>query len=314
MGLKTAVVFDCPSLDAKGGAFLSEWESQTTKELMALADFHPDKFFLASTRPFRRWPEVFEKKPGGPLKTEYEQDRQTLLKNLEGFDIALTMGVHAMFCVTGETKIDTFRGTHIDSPYVPGLQVVPTYAPFIYSRLNWADRPVVVSAMHKARARFEQTPRTIFIPECPADLYDFSTRYIKNQIVFDVETNVQTRITEFSLATTSSECLYVQLEDRAFQSIWSPEDELQIWLWLHFLACRKDIAWGFHNATYDLTYLDKYGIRPAGPVFDTMLRHHAYQPEMEKSLGFLASLYIPTAAWKHLRTKAKKDFNKAGAI
>jgi DNA polymerase I-like protein with 3'-5' exonuclease and polymerase domains len=77
---------------------------------------------------------------------------------------------------------------------------------------------------------------------------------------------------------------------------------------------RKDLAWGFHNATYDLTYLDKYGIRPAGHIFDTMLRHHAFQPELEKSLGFLASLYVPTRAWKHLRKQAKAAINKAGAI
>jgi DNA polymerase I-like protein with 3'-5' exonuclease and polymerase domains len=100
----------------------------------------------------------------------------------------------------------------------------------------------------------------------------------------------------------------------AFRSQWSERDELDIWLWLRFLADRKDLAWGFHNATYDLTYLDAYSIRPRGPIFDTMLRHHAWQPEWEKSLGFLASLHIPTRAWKHLRTKAKKDFNKTGAI
>lgn len=314
MGLRTALVLDCPSLDAENGKPLSAWEWTTTAELMKIAGFKPEKIFLASTKHFTKWPAVFTAKPGGPLKTEYEQDRQQLIKDLAGFDIALTMGVHAMFCLTGETKIDTFRGTHIDSPFVAGLQVVPTYAPFIYARLNWSERPVVISAMRKALKRFTSIDRRIFLPENTVDLYDFSTKYIKDEIVFDVETNVKCRITEFSIATSSTECLYVQLEDRNFNSIWSAEDELQIWLWLSFLASRRDVAWGFHNATYDLTYLDKYGIRPAGHIFDTMLRHHAYQPEMEKSLGFLSSLYIPTTAWKHLRTKAKKDFNKAGAI
>ena len=235
------------------------------------------------------------------------------LPDLQGYDMALTMGPHAMFCLTGETKIDTFRGTHIDSPYVPGLQVVPTYSPTIFARMAWAERPVVVSSMRKALRRYTDQDRTIYIPETLDDLQAFEA-HIGDQIVFDVETNKACRITEFSVAPSSSCCLYVHLEDRNYKSVWSEADELDIWLWLRFLAARHDLAWGFHNATYDLTYLDAYGIRPRGPIFDTMLRHHAWQPEWEKSLGFLASLHIPTRAWKHLRTKAKKDFNKGGSV
>lgn len=315
MGLKTALVIECPSIDAKPGTILSDWERQTTEELMRLAGFAPDVVLVASRSHFKKWGSLFVSgKPYGELTMLPAQDRQALLDKLAGYDIALTMGPHAMYCLTGETKIDTFRGTHIDSPFVEGLQVVPTYAPYIYARMNWSERPVVVSAMQKARSRFVDKPRQIFIPQNTADLYWFSTNYIHKQMAFDVETNRDTRITEFSIAPSSNECLYVQLEDRAFNSIWSEQAELEIWLWLHFLSMQTDLAWGFHNATYDLTYLDKYGIRPRGPIFDTMLRHHAWQPELEKSLGFLASLHVPTRAWKHLRTEAKKNFNKAGAL
>lgn len=313
--MRTALVIDWPSVDATGGAPLSEWEASTTKELMQLAGFKPDAVFVAYPKHTRKWGDLFlGGKPGGPLTAPAEAARKKLLADLQGFDIALTMGQHAMFCTTGETKIDTYRGTHIDAPEVPGLQVVPTYAPYIYARLNWSERPVVVSAMQKARKRYEDRPCTIYIPETPADLYAFSTQHIGGRIVFDVETNKNKRITEFSLATTSTVCLYVAIEDRAHNSVWSEQDELDIWLWLHWLASKPDLAWGFHNATYDLSYLWEYGIVPRGPIFDTMLRHHAYQPELEKSLGFLAALHVPTRAWKHLRTKAKNLYNKAGAI
>ncbi len=36
---------------------------------------------------------------------------------------------------------------------------------------------------------------------------------------------------------------------------------------------------------------------------DTMLMHHALQPEMEKGLGFLASLYTDELPWKFMRAK-----------
>ena len=313
--MKIALVVEWPSVDAPVNAAMSEWEWQVTEELMRLAGFKPDKILRAYPAYVHKWLTLFEGgKIGGTLTAGAQAAKEKLCKELEGYDIVLTLGQHAMFCLTGETKIDTYRGTHMDSPYVEGLQVVPTYSPVIYARMAWNERPVVVSAMRKATKRFADKDRIIYLPDCAADLYAFSTNEIKDQIVFDVETNKNCRITEFSIATSSTCCLYVQLEDRNFRSVWSEQEELDIWLWLWFLAQRKDLEWGFHNATYDLTYLNKYGIRPRGHIFDTMLRHHAYQPEWEKSLGFLAALHIPTRAWKHLRTKAKKDFNKAGSI
>lgn len=313
--MKIALVVDWPSIDAAPGGPLSEWEWKVTQELAQVSGLRIHSIHTAHRAFTAKWPTLFVGgKPGGPLTQLAEEDRTRLHAALQGYDMALTLGQHAMFCLTGETRIDIFRGTHIDSPFVPGLQVVPTYAPAIYARAAWNERPVGVAAMRKVQARYVDRDRTIHLPETIADLYAFSTQYIGNEIVFDVETNKSCRITEFSLATSSDRCLYVQLEDRAHKSIWSEQEEADIWLWLWYLAQRPDLAWGFHNATYDLTYLDAYGIRPKGHIFDTMLRHHAWQPEWEKSLGFLASLHIPTRAWKHLRTKAKKDFNKSGAI
>ncbi len=313
--MKIALVLDWPSVDAMTGHPLSEWEWKVTQELLGAAGLVPSGTFTAFRAYTAKWHTLFVgNKPGGPLTRLAQDDFVKLCADLQGYDMALTLGQHAMFCLTGETKLDTFRGTHMDSPFVKGLQVVPSYSPTIFARMAWAERPVVVSAMRKVKQRLANKDRTIFLPESVADLYDFATRYIKDEIVFDVETNKACRITEFSVATSSTECLYVQLEDRAYESIWSEQDERDIWLWLWYLAQRPDLGWGFHNATFDLTYLDAYGIKPKGPIFDTMLRHHAWQPELEKSLGFLASMHIPTRAWKHLRTKAKKEFNKAGSV
>lgn len=312
--MKIAFVVDWPSVDAPKDSILSTWETQVLTELSDAADIQPT-YMAAYGYHTKHQHTLFEgNKVGGTPLPHVAAARTKLHAALAGYDVALSMGSFALWALTGETKLDLYRGTHIDCPFVPGLQVVPTYSPSLVARLAWAERPIVLSAMRKAKSKFLDKPRTIYLPDTVADLYDFSTRYIKDKIVFDVETNVQCRITEFSLAPSSSCCLYVQLEDRAKQSIWSEQDELDIMLWLHWLASQPDLSWGFHNATYDLTYLDAAGIRPRGPIFDTMLEHHAYQPEWEKSLGFLASLHVPTRAWKHLRTKAKNEFNKAGSL
>lgn len=313
--MKIAMVVEWPAVDAAGGSAFSEWETQVLKELMHAADFRPDKIFCAHPHHVYKWAALWEGgKIGGKPLSGVQASREKLCAQLVGYDIVLTLGQHAMWALTGETKIDTYRGTHIDSPFVEGLQVVPTYAPYVFCRMAWNERPVVVSAMRKAKARFEDRPRAIYIPQNVADLYAFSTEHIKEEMAFDVETCAGARITEFSIAPTPDVCLYVQLESRKHESMWSEQDELDIWLWLHFLAQRKDLTWIAHNATYDMSYLAEYGIIPKGPILDTMLRHHAYQPELEKSLGFLASLYIPGRAWKHLRTQSKKANNKAGAV
>lgn len=313
--MRTALVLDWPSVDAPRGDCFSAFEWSVTQELMKAAGFKPDIVLTAHRAFVQKWPTLFVGgKVGGPLTQLAEQDRAELHKALQGYDIALTLGSHAMFCLTGETKIDTYRGTHIDSPHVAGLQVVPTYSPSLYARLAWGERPIVVSAMRKATKRFVDSPKKIYLPETVQDLYDYAATNIKNEMIFDVETNIKGRITEFGLSPTSSECLFVQLETRMHKHIWSLEDEIKIFLWLHELAGRTDLSWGFHSAVYDLSYLDAYGIHPLGPIFDTMLRAHAYQPEWEKSLGFLAAMHVPGRAWKYLRTKASKEFNKAGAL
>jgi hypothetical protein len=57
-----------------------------------------------------------------------------------------------------------------------------------------------------------------------------------------------------------------------------------------------------------MTFLWKvYGIPAPKACDDTMLAHHAMQPEMEKGLGFLASLYTDEASWKSMGKGLKHD-------
>lgn len=315
--MKIALVLDWPSADAPADKFFSDFEWTVTKDLLQKSGLKPAAYFAAHNAFTKNIGTLYTTgKVGGPLTTSASASRAKLLTDLQnaGIEMVLTMGPHALYCLTELVGLDTYRGTHLDCPFLPGVQVVPTYSPVIYSRLAWHERPYVASCMRKVQTKYIDAPRTIYIPETISDLYDFSAQHITSELVFDVETNIGCRITDFSVAPTSSVCLYVQLEDRAHKSFWSPADEVQIFAWLHILAVNKNISWGFHNATYDLTYLDAYGIKPLGHIFDTMLRHHAYQPEWEKSLGFLASLHLPTRPWKHLRQKAKKEFLKAGSL
>jgi len=55
----------------------------------------------------------------------------------------------------------------------------------------------------------------------------------------------------------------------------------------------------FQNGLYDIPFiLRTTGIAVQGAAHDTMLLHHALQPESLKGLGFLGSIYTDHGPWK----------------
>jgi len=60
----------------------------------------------------------------------------------------------------------------------------------------------------------------------------------------------------------------------------------------------------FQNGLYDVAFLWRaYGIRVRACTEDTMLLHHALQPESLKGLGYLGSIYTDHGPWKSERKK-----------
>ena len=56
------------------------------------------------------------------------------------------------------------------------------------------------------------------------------------------------------------------------------------------------------NFLFDIHFLWRtVGITVPNATDDTMLLHHALQPEMEKGLGFLGSIYTREPSWKVMR-------------
>ena len=61
------------------------------------------------------------------------------------------------------------------------------------------------------------------------------------------------------------------------------------------------------NGLYDIQHLwQNYGIPVRNYDNDTMLLHHSLQPESEKGLGFLGSVYTNEPAWKVERPRGKE--------
>jgi hypothetical protein len=81
----------------------------------------------------------------------------------------------------------------------------------------------------------------------------------------------------------------------------TPEEEREAWMWCKYINQVKPLIG--QNFAYDMMYFWKtVGIPCPRFLGDTMLQHHTLQPEMEKSLGFLGSIYTNEPSWKFMRT------------
>lgn len=291
--------------------YLTPWQRTVVDELFRSASFTPDhELFLNVTKaaPFFV---TASKKPTPHALSQ----RQKILPQLTNFDLCVTFGLPAFWLLTDKTTLEHYRNCHNESPFVPNLLVLPTYDVEIFAEKAWNERPVVFAALQKAKTKPTFHQSTIWIPEkIPHDLQIFEDTKIREVIAFDVETNTNRRITEFSVAANPYDTLYIQLENEHNESVFSFEEELDIFIWLWKLCQRQDLVWVMHNSVYDLSYLTEWGFKPRGKIIDTMLWHHGMQPEMEKSLGFLAQTYLPVRPWKHLRTQPKYLFDKQEAL
>lgn len=224
--------------------------------------------------------------------------------------IVVCLGGTALWALTGEDKITDHRGTLLKSPHG---NVIPTFHPAAVLR-DYGQRPVVISDLDRARRHvtegLKETLRTIKIPESRQDLEEMFGRLGQHALISaDVETEAQ-QITCISLSPTSTLSYVVPIwaKHEPGWSAWSLATEVYFWSELRKLAQARRLL--FHNCVYDLSYLHEYGIDPAWCPHDTMLLHHAAQPELKKGLGFMASLYLDNGSWKWMRTKSLKDINK----
>lgn len=257
----------------------------------------------------------------GFVKNDYHSQLERLKGELEAHKpkVIIGFGNVALWALTGKNGITTHRGTFFPSTLVD-QEVVCTFHPANVLRL-YKNRTAFASDIQKATRTILQVgqvskpkeERRVHLVETISDLDVFGKQFLSGpcKIAVDVETENR-QISCFSIAVSEFDTLAIPILDKSKKDwhYWPLEDELHIWGWTASLLSRKDVTKIFHNATYDLSYFWHHGIPTLGLVEDTMLMHHALQPEMQKGLGFLVSLYFNEWEWKSLRTQSKVNINK----
>ena len=168
---------------------------------------------------------------------------------------------------------------------------------------DFSSHPIVRSDLRKAKRFLEgikKTTRQVHIVNDLKDLEEIKPK-LKGVVAIDVETkDKQITCVSFSPSPSESYVLPIWHLNKEGYHAWSFDQELKLWEFM-FDVLTGDCTKVFHNGIYDISYFT---------VEDTMLLHHSISPEMQKSLGFLGSLYCDEAAWKTMNKKKKKEQHK----
>lgn len=230
-----------------------------------------------------------------------------------GCNLVVTMGPLAAWAMIGTGSIRKLRGTVAESIIVPGQKVLPTYSPAQVLKM-WDLRVILKADMQKAMRQgqypeIRRPSRKVWIEPTLDDLEEFFHRHIRPDSIIagDVET-AHRQITCIGFAPDNENALVIPFVDnrKPGNNYWATaEEETKAW---QFVQRIMGGHWHklFQNGLYDLQYIWKaHHIRPHNCTEDTMLLHHALQPEMEKGLGFLGSIYTDEPAWKLMYNRAK---------
>lgn len=248
-------------------------------------------------------------------------------------NLVMALGNTACWALLQTTNIGSIRGTTTQAGDGFGkVKVLPTYHPAAVLR-QWKWRPIVVADLMKGLrerefSQIRRPERTVYINPT-LNFFNFTVEHILSSpppyLAIDTETTAG-MIDTIGFAASKEEAIVYMVgphrvkigkhydlilperDSRPVSSYFSFEEELQFWSITSRLLS-SPIPKLFQNGVYDLQYLLTMGLKVNNCLEDTMLLHHSLHPEIQKSLGFLGSIYTDEASWKLMR-KHKGDSEK----
>jgi uracil-DNA glycosylase len=257
----------------------------------------------------------------GYIHKRYRGELERLADELEEVNpnVVITLGNTAAWAMLGKTMISKIRGTvQLSTHTITDFKVLPTYHPAAIFR-QWTLRPVTIVDLMKGKREslfpeIRRPERQIWIEPTLEDLYEFDQLYIRSceRLAVDIETagNI---ITCIGFAPRRDVALVIPFVRslRARTAYWpTVGTERKVYRFIKEILCRPTPK-VFQNGLYDIAFIYRtWGIGVRNAEHDTMLLHHALQPESLKSLGFLGSIYTDEGNWKQMReskTTIKRD-------
>jgi uracil-DNA glycosylase family 4 len=259
---------------------------------------------------------------GKYIRDEFLPELDRLYAELNGVDpnLIVCLGGTAAWAILRDGRISKLRGAVADSPVLPGRKVLPTFHPSYILQGGYEARYVTILDLQKARRESEfpeirRPQRTIYTEPLPQDLEWFLYSHIvpASFLAVDIETR-DNQITCIGFAPSAQCALVLPFEDLRRPSLryWGDaKAEADAWRWVR-KALDTPVPKIFQNGLFDMHRLWRtYGIPVRNAEHDTMLLHHALQPESPKGLDYLGSIYTSESAWKlGIRLKHKGTIKK----
>jgi len=210
--------------------------------------------------------------------------------------------------------------TETERNTLSGLKIFPTYPPERVLQQYKLLVPLIADLM-KVRNESsypELRPLEIAIWLEPSldDLADFYQQHVCSSglLTIDIETAVG-QIVCVQIGTSPTTALVLPFVDyrKSSRSYWDTEQsELAAWQWLARVLDTTQPKLMQNGGAYDVFWLlDKAGLSIRNYRHDLRLVHHILQPELQKSLAFMGSMYTALPKWKadvhHGGTAEKRD-------
>ena len=251
------------------------------------------------------------------VKPEYEFHVKQLHETLKELkpNCIVALGNTALWALGLPATISKLRGNVVESSFG---KVLPTYHPASVLR-NWPQRIVTILDLHKALRESESPtistlPRYIFTRPSIEDLSMWWEMYgvEAKLLAFDIETVLNRQISEISFASDSTHALHVPFfykENKQYVNWWpDAASEVKAWKFVKMML-ESDVPKIGQNCTQYDTYwlLKEMNIAVKNIQHDTMQLSHAWALELEKSLGFLGSIFLDERSWKGIRHETSKQ-------
>ena len=290
------------------------------------------QFFMRKTQAAKSgWAKECPHPPFGSMgyvKPKHVEDIQRLKDEIDKVNpkMIVAMGACALWALTDLDKIGKYRGVQLETNWEPKRPVIGTWHPAAVMR-RWGVLPQAVADISKAKkimeGTFEQIDRTIYIEPSLRDLDWFYDTHIKplrgtgRPLAVDIETSPpHNQITCIGFAPTWNLAMVVPIWDKRKPGThyWKTEaEECEALMWIKSIIEDPTIVKVGQNFNYDIQWMRRDGIKLKGHWHDTMLIHYCLEPELEKSLGVLASLYTNTSPWKQMVSFKAVDQGKKDA-
>jgi DNA polymerase len=264
------------------------------------------------------WPSTYNWKPvasGKYLHPKHLHEIPNLIQEIKEREpnLIILCGNTPCWAILGQTGISKMRGAVTQTPL--GIKAIPMLHPAAILR-NYEQRPLSVVDMMKAATEMtfpeiSRPSREVWIDPELADFPIFDEKLQSAEYIgCDIETAPASGFIKcVGFSADEHSAIVVPFYDPRQDdgNYWPTEDhEAEAWRWVQrWLSLPQSKI--FQNGAYDMSWLwAQMGMYPS-EWDDTLLQAHSMQPELQKDLGTLGSIYTNEPAWKLEHRSGNKD-------